>query len=141
MKSLADSLVLNESIETTFAKAKDLVPYAEKLITRAKNPTLANRRLIIARLQTIEAGHKLVDQIAPKLKSRTSGHLRVTRTTNRRGDNAQLAKVSFVDDLKVEAKPATTQKKAEAAQKTSKKSATAKKPAAKKPTTAKKEGK
>jgi large subunit ribosomal protein L17 len=141
MKSLADSLVLNESIETTFAKAKDLVPYAEKLITRAKNPTLANRRLIIARLQTIEAGHKLVDQIAPKLKSRTSGHLRVTRTTNRRGDNAQLAKVSFVDDLKVEAKPATTQKKAETTQKTTKKSPATKKFATKKPAVAKKEGK
>ena len=111
MKSLADALVINESIETTLPKAKELVPYAERLITKAKNPTLASRRLVITKLHTLEATNKLFGDIAPKLKSRSSGYLRVERTTLRRGDNAQLAKVSFVGDLMVsEKKPVKTQK-------------------------------
>lgn len=100
MKGLADSLVKYEKIETTEMKAKELVPYIEKLITKAKKGDLHNRRRVIAGLQTIESAHKLVDEIAPKLTGRVSGHVRVTRTRSRRGDNAQLATVSFVDDLK-----------------------------------------
>lgn len=99
IKGLADSLVKYESIETTLPKAKEVVPYVEKLITKAKKGDLHNRRQIIADLQTIESAHKLVDQIAPKLKGRTSGHLRIERTRLRRGDNTQMARVSFVDDL------------------------------------------
>jgi large subunit ribosomal protein L17 len=130
MKGLADSLIKYETIETTLSKAKELVPYTEKLITKAKKGSLHNRRQIISRLQTIESAHKLVDDIAPKLNGRTSGHLRVQRTTVRRGDNTQMAKVSFVDDLSKSTpakKPATTEKP--------------KKPAAAKPKTAKKEAK
>jgi large subunit ribosomal protein L17 len=100
VKGLADSLVKYESIETTLPKAKEVVPYVEKLITKAKKGDLHNRRLVISDLQTVESAHKLVDEIAPKLMGRTSGHLRIVRTKNRRGDNAQLARVSFVDDLK-----------------------------------------
>ncbi len=100
VKGLADSIVKYESIETTLPKAKEVVPYVEKLITKAKKGDLHNRRQIIADLQTIEAAHKLVDQIAPKLAGRTSGHLRIEKTRMRRGDNAQMARVSFVDDLK-----------------------------------------
>jgi large subunit ribosomal protein L17 len=99
IKGLADSLVKYETIETTLPKAKEVVPYVEKLITKAKKGDLHNRRQVIADLQTIESAHKLVDQIAPKLKGRTSGHLRIERTRLRRGDNAQLARISFVDDL------------------------------------------
>jgi large subunit ribosomal protein L17 len=104
MKSLADALIQHESIETTLPKAKEVVPYVEKLITKAKKGDLHNRRLIIAQLQTKESANKLVDEIAPKLTARNSGHLRVERTSTRRGDNAQLARVSFVDSLE-EAKP------------------------------------
>lgn len=100
IKGLADSLVKYESIETTLPKAKEVVPYLEKLITKAKKGDLHNRRLIISSLQTVESAHKLVDEIAPKLKGRDSGHLRIEKTVLRRGDNAQLARVSFVDDLK-----------------------------------------
>lgn len=99
VKGLADSLIKYEKIETTLPKAKEVVPYVEKLITKAKKGDLHNRRLIIADLQTIEAAHKLVDQIAPKLAGRTSGHLRIEKTRLRRGDNAQMARVTFVDDL------------------------------------------
>lgn len=100
VKGLADSLVKYESIETTLPKAKEIVPYIEKLITKAKKGDLHNRRQIIAKLQTIASAHKLVDEIAPKLAGRDSGHVRIEKTRTRRGDNAQLARVSFVDDLK-----------------------------------------
>lgn len=100
MKGLADSLVKYESIETTLPKAKEVVPYIEKLITKAKKGDLHNRRQVISKLQTVESAHKLVDEIAPKLGARNSGHVRIVKTRTRRGDNAQLARVSFVDDLK-----------------------------------------
>jgi large subunit ribosomal protein L17 len=99
IKSLADSLVRYESIETTLPKAKELVTYFEKLITKAKKGDLHNRRQVISGLQTIASAHKLVDEIAPKLGGRSSGHLRIEKTISRRGDNALLARVSFVDDL------------------------------------------
>ena len=99
IKGLADSLVRDESIETTLPKAKEIVPYVEKLITKAKKADLHNRRQVLSGLQTVASAHKLVDQIAPKLGGRTSGHLRVEKTRNRRGDNTQMARVSFVDDL------------------------------------------
>ncbi len=105
IKGLADSLVLRETIETTLPKAKEVVSYTEKLITKAKAGGLHNRRQVISGLSTLEAAHKLVDELAPKLKGRTSGHLRIEKTALRRGDAAQLAKVSFVDDLSAKAKP------------------------------------
>ncbi len=100
IKGLAESLIIHESIETTLPKAKDLVPYVEKLITKAKKGDLHNRRQVVQGLDTVSSAHKLVDDIAPKLTGRVSGHLRIERTTMRRGDNAQMARVSFVDDLK-----------------------------------------
>ena len=126
IKSLAEALIQRESIETTHMKAKEVVPYVEKLITKAKKGDLHNRRLVIQGLQTVANAHKLVDEIAPKLSGRVSGHLTISRTSTRRGDNAQMARVSFVDDLK-EAPVA----KAAAAKAPVKAKAPAKKPAAK----------
>jgi large subunit ribosomal protein L17 len=99
IKSLAEALIIHGSIETTVPKAKAVVPYVEKLITKAKKGNLHNRRQIIAALQTVGTAHRLCDEISPKLGVRTSGHLRIVRTDNRRGDNAEMARVSFVDDL------------------------------------------
>ena len=125
MKGLASNLAVQENIETTVSKAKELVPYFEKLITKAKKGDLHNRRQVISKMANVESAHKLVDEIAPKLAGRTSGHLRIEKTKTRRGDNTQLARVSFVDDLtsaavekkvteapKVVKKPATVAKKA-----------------------------
>lgn len=109
IRGLATSIVENGHIETTLQKAKEVVPYLEDLITKAKKADLANRRHVLAGLSTVPAAHKLVDEIAPKLTARTSGHLRIKQTTLRRGDNAQMAVVSFVDDITAsvaEAKPA-----------------------------------
>jgi large subunit ribosomal protein L17 len=100
IKSLAEALIIHGSIVTTLPKAKAVVPYVEKLITKAKKGDLHNRRQVIAALQTIATAHKLVDELAPRLGARNSGYFRIVRTTNRRGDNAEMARVSFVDDLK-----------------------------------------
>jgi len=105
LKGLATSLVMEESIETTLPKAKELVRYIEKLITKAKKGDLANRRAVIAGLNTQVAAIKLVDQIAPQLAHRTSGHVRVERTRLRVGDGAQMAIIEFVDDLQDAPKP------------------------------------
>lgn len=126
IKGLAESLIVHESIETTLPKAKDLVPYVEKLITKAKRGDLHSRRLVLKSLSTVSSAHKLVDEIAPKLTGRVSGHLRIEKTTVRRGDNAQLARVSFVDDLKSSPVAKAAAKKAPVT-----KAAEAKKPAAK----------
>ncbi len=100
LKGLATSLVIEEKIETTLPKAKELSRYIEKLITKAKKGDLASRRAVIAGLSTMEAANKLVDVIAPQLTSRNSGHVRIERTRIRTGDAAQLATIEFVDDIK-----------------------------------------
>ena len=106
LKGLATNLVEHGSIETTLPKAKELVRYIEELITKAKKGDLANRRAVIAKLNTQAAAFKLVDEIAPQLSARTSGHVRVERTRIRIGDAAQMARISFVDELKSIEKPA-----------------------------------
>ncbi len=100
IKGLADSLIKYESITTTLPKAKETLPYVEKLITKAKKGDLHNRRIIISKLQTLESAHKLIDEIAPKLKTRNSGYLRINKLQSRRGDNSEMASISFVDDIK-----------------------------------------
>lgn len=115
LKGLATSLVEHGEIETTLPKAKELSRYIEKVITKAKKGDLANRRQVIAALSTQAAAFKLVDEIAPQLGGRVSGHVRVTRTRLRIGDGAQLATIGFVDELKSVPKPAVAApKKAEA---------------------------
>lgn len=99
LKGLATSLIEHGKIETTLPKAKELVRYIEKVITKAKKGDLHNRRQVIAALSTQTAAAKLVDEIAPQLKGRSSGHVRVERTHLRVGDGAQMATIGFVDDL------------------------------------------
>ncbi len=130
IKGLATSLIEYGAIETTLPKAKEVVPYVEVLITKAKKGDLHNRRQVIAGLSTLSAAYKLVDEVAPQLTGRNSGHLRIKRTTARVGDNAQLARISFVDELKEVTEVVKTEVKKPAA-----------KPVAKKPVAAKKETK
>lgn len=124
IRSLASALILNHSIETTHPKAKALVPFAERLITLAKKNTLHSRRQLISRLNSAELAHLLIDEIAPKLGGRNSGHFRIVKTRLRRGDNAQMAEVSFVDDLTKK----STVKKAKVPEKQPKEEATSKAP-------------
>ena len=118
-RGLMRSLFKYKAINTTLAKAKEIRRPAEKLITIAKKGDLASRRLVIARLNDQELGNELVDTIAPQIK-RNSGYLRIERTGFRRGDNSEMATISFVDEIKDEVKEAKKEEKA------------AKKPAAKK---------
>ena len=100
IKGLATSLVIQTKIETTLPKAKELIRYIEKLVTKAKKGGLANRRMVIAGLDTEAAAYKLFDVIAPQLTERTSGHLRIERTGIRVGDGTQMATIEFVDEIK-----------------------------------------
>lgn len=109
IKNLATSLVLDESVTTTLPKAKTLLPYMERLISKAKKGDLHNRRQVIAGLLRDDAAFKLVDDIAPQLK-RSSGFLRLKKGDRRRGDGSELATVSFVDELKRAEKPKKQEK-------------------------------
>jgi len=99
-RSLMCSLIEHQSIKTTLAKAKEIRRPTERLITIAKKNTLANRRLLISRLDNIAIANLLMDQVAPQVK-RDSGYLRIERAGFRKGDNAELAIISFVDDIEL----------------------------------------
>ncbi len=95
MKSLVSSLITHESIQTTEAKAKELRPVVEKLVSRAKANTLASRRVLTSRIG-LRAAKKLVDEIAPKYKSRSGGYTRITKLETKRTDAAKMAQIEFV---------------------------------------------
>ena len=110
MRGLMISLVEHGTITTTLPKAKELRPQAEKMITVARQGSLAGRRRLIAKLN-VDTANRLVDVIVPSLK-RDSGYLRVTRLDQRRvGDNAELATIEFVDEIAEVAKPDTPTRK------------------------------
>lgn len=96
-KQQAGALILNESTKTTLAKAKLLVRLMDKLITQAKKGSLASRRRLLAFLNRRPVVHKLVDDIALRNKTRTSGFTKLTRLGVRRGDNAMIARVELID--------------------------------------------
>lgn len=100
-RGLECSLIKYQSITTTLARAKEIRRDLEKIITKAKKGGLANRRLVIARLNDLEAANLLVDVIAPQIK-RDSGYLRIERAGYRRGDNAEMGTISFVDEIDLE---------------------------------------
>ena len=104
-RGLMCSLIKYQSITTTLARAKEIRRSTEKLVTLAKKGGLANRRLIIARLDDIETADLLVDVIAPQIK-RNSGYLRIEHAGYRRGDNSEMGTISFVDDINLEHKEA-----------------------------------
>ncbi len=100
-RGLMYSLIKYQSITTTLAKAKEIRRGTEKLITLAKKGGLANRRLIIARLNDIEVADLLIDVIAPQIK-RDSGYLKIEHAGYRRGDNSEMGTISFVDTINIE---------------------------------------
>jgi len=103
-RGLMRSLIKYKSINTTLAKAKEIRRPAEKLVTLAKKGDLASRRLVIARLNDQLLGNDLVDVIAPQIK-RNSGFFRIEHAGFRRGDNAEMANISFVDEIKDKEEP------------------------------------
>ena len=95
LKSLARSLILRGKMKTTVAKAQEIRPMVEKMVTRGKSATLANRRLLIASLGDVRAAGKLL-KTAEGYKDRTGGYLRITKMGPRAGDAAQMAVIEFV---------------------------------------------
>ncbi len=96
MKSLACNLILHGKITTTGPKAKEIRPYAEKLVTTAKPGTISARRLLSARIGDPIVVKKLIEVIAPKYKERAGGYLRITKIVARQGDGSQMATVEFI---------------------------------------------
>jgi len=94
-KSLLRSLILQEKIETTQAKAKDISPMAEKLVTRAKKGGIAQRRYLQALLGSVSA-KKLIEEVAPRYLERKGGYTRIIKRRPRRSDSAKLAIIEFV---------------------------------------------
>ncbi len=129
-RGLMCSLIKYQTITTTLARAKEIRRMTEKLVTLAKKGDLASRRLIIARLNDLEAATLLVDVIAPQMK-RDSGYLKIERAGYRRGDNSEMGKISFVDEVEV-VSPTKEASKKETVKAEPKKAETAKKAASKK---------
>ena len=96
-RNQAAALIKHEQITTTLAKARELRPYAEKLITLAKKGGLANRRLAHARLMDDVQLVKLFDVIAPRYAGRNGGYTRVIKAGIRASDTAAMAVIEFVD--------------------------------------------
>ena len=103
-RNMVVSLLNHEIIKTTLPKAKELRKYAEPLITLAKTPTLANRRLAFSRLRDRDTVGKLFENLGPRFITRNGGYLRVLKCGFRHGDNAPMALVELVDrpDAKTE---------------------------------------
>ena len=103
LRGLMCSLIKYQAITVTLARAKEMRRGTEKLVTIAKKGSLANRRLLISRLDNLEVADLLMDVIAPQIK-RNSGYLRIERTGFRKGDHAEMATISFVDSINLDPK-------------------------------------
>lgn len=97
LRNLATSLFLHERIETTEAKAKELRPYAERLISRARKNDLHSRRLVGRKIADREVLGKLFSDIAPRYAERPGGYTRILKLGHRRGDAAEMALIELVD--------------------------------------------
>jgi large subunit ribosomal protein L17 len=95
MKQLSEAIILQEKITTTFAKAKELSVYVEKLITVAKKKNLSASKAVHSILCD-EASKKLLKQIADKYKDRSGGYTRIIKIAERKGDAAEMSVIEFV---------------------------------------------
>ena len=96
LRSLARSLVLEEGITTTIAKAKELRPFIERLVTTSKADTVASRRLVAARINSDEATKKLHDEIAKRYADRQGGYTRIIKLGRIGKRVGEQARIEFV---------------------------------------------
>jgi large subunit ribosomal protein L17 len=96
LRSLARSLVLEEGIITTVAKAKELRPFVERLVTSSKQGTVASRRFVASKLGSPEATKKLHDELASRYKSRSGGYTRIVRLGRVGKRVGEAARIEFV---------------------------------------------
>jgi large subunit ribosomal protein L17 len=111
MKALATSLVLKEKITTTKPKAKAVQPYVERLVTKAKHGGLHNRRQIQTAISTEAAVVKLVEDLAKRFANRSGGYTSIKPAGWRRGDNSEMATISFTEKAADKGKPVTEAKR------------------------------
>jgi large subunit ribosomal protein L17 len=97
LRNMMNSLLTHEAIKTTLPKAKELRRVVEPMITLAKEPTLANKRLAFNRLRDRDVVVKLFAEIGPRYKARPGGYTRILKMGFRVGDNAPMAYVELVD--------------------------------------------
>jgi large subunit ribosomal protein L17 len=97
MRNLATSLFRHGRIETTTAKAKELRPFAERLITLAKRGDLHARRLAATKIQDRQVLGSLFDDIGPRFSERPGGYTRILKLGNRKGDAAEMSLIELVD--------------------------------------------
>ena len=97
LRNLATSLIEQGAIETTEAKAKELRPFVEKLVTLAKRGSLHARRQAISQVRDVEQVGKLFEVLGPRYAERNGGYIRVLKAGFRHGDNAAMAVIEFVD--------------------------------------------
>lgn len=97
LRNMAASLFRHERIETTTAKAKELRPFAERLITLAKRGDLHARRLAAQKIPDREVLGKLFGEIGPRFSERPGGYTRILKMGNRRGDAAEMALIELVE--------------------------------------------
>jgi large subunit ribosomal protein L17 len=98
MRGLAQSLLEHGAIDTTEAKAKELRPFVEKLITKAKSGTLHARRLAGKHVQRRDVADKLFQEIGPKFATRPGGYTRILKLGHRKGDGAEMARIELVGE-------------------------------------------
>ena len=96
MRNLATSLFRHDRIETTTAKAKELRPYAERLISLAKRGDLHSRRLAARKISDRDVLGKLFDELGPRYADRPGGYTRVLKVGRRRGDAAEMSLIELV---------------------------------------------
>jgi large subunit ribosomal protein L17 len=101
LANLATSLFEHGRITTTEAKAKRLRPYAEKIVTKAKAGTLADRREVLKVIRNKDVVHTLFAEIGPAFAEREGGYTRITKTLPRKGDNAEMAVIELVREKTV----------------------------------------
>jgi large subunit ribosomal protein L17 len=97
LANMACSLIEHKRINTTVAKAKALKQYVEPLVTKSKEDTTHNRRIVFSRLRQKEAVTELFREVAVKVGDRPGGYTRIIRLGNRLGDNAEMAMIELVD--------------------------------------------
>ncbi|MGE5808567.1 MAG: 50S ribosomal protein L17 [Nitrospirota bacterium] len=119
LRMLVTSLLKNEKIETTSAKAKEIRPLAEQMITLAKRGDLHARRQALSFIQDDSVVGNLFSQIGPRFVSRNGGYTRIVPTRNRMGDAAPMAVIELVERQKKEAAEPKASGKAKAAKKAS----------------------
>lgn len=95
--NMCTSLIEHEQIQTTVPKAKELRRFIEPLVTRAREDTVANRRLVFAELRSKAAVGKLFTELGPRYRDRPGGFTRITKAGYRQGDSAPVCFIEFVD--------------------------------------------